>query len=67
VYHVGFVNCGKPGAIFLKKVSATLSYSETQRQQCQQVQTCSSCRICYSTAVLTLLLVITFSKDYIFG
>ncbi|XP_042875955.1 uncharacterized protein LOC122255746 [Penaeus japonicus] len=44
VYGMSYLKCGKIQAVFLKKVSATLSYSDIQQEKCQNVtlRTCSS-------------------------
>ncbi|XP_064116701.1 uncharacterized protein LOC135222543 [Macrobrachium nipponense] len=43
VYRVGYFRCQKPEALFLKKVTATLSYNDIQAEKCRHVnrKTCS--------------------------
>ncbi|XP_068244089.1 uncharacterized protein [Palaemon carinicauda] len=44
VYRVGYFRCQKQEALFLKKVTATLSYNDIQAEKCRHVnrKTCSS-------------------------
>lgn len=44
VYGMSYLKCGKIQAVFLKKVSATLSYSDIQQEKCRNVtlRTCSA-------------------------
>ncbi|XP_069948186.1 uncharacterized protein [Cherax quadricarinatus] len=44
VYRISFLTCGKLEAVFLKKMTATLSYSDVHREKCRHVtlQACSA-------------------------
>ncbi|XP_037773114.1 uncharacterized protein LOC119568682 [Penaeus monodon] len=44
VYGISYLKCGKSEAIFLKKVTETLSYSDVHQEKCRKVslRTCSS-------------------------
>ncbi|CAL4129994.1 unnamed protein product, partial [Meganyctiphanes norvegica] len=58
VYGVSYLKCTKPSAVFLKKVTATLSYSDVQQEKCRNIdiQTCSSSAVhCECQLLITFL------------
>ncbi|XP_069950470.1 uncharacterized protein [Cherax quadricarinatus] len=63
VYDMSYLKCGKTQAVFLKKVTATLSYSDIHQEKCSKVKvkpkTCSSAvsfSPCCCCSLLLLLL-----------
>ncbi|XP_069165274.1 uncharacterized protein [Procambarus clarkii] len=66
VYDMSYLKCGKTQAVFLKKVTATLSYSDVHQEKCSRVKPkeCSSATpsagllhsSCYLLSLLLLML-----------
>ncbi|XP_042204889.1 uncharacterized protein LOC121854349 [Homarus americanus] len=68
VYGLSYLKCGKTQAVFLKKVTATLSYSDVQQEKCSKVKLrhCSSAppdlRSSCCLLLLLLLLLLTLRE-----
>ncbi|XP_064116605.1 uncharacterized protein LOC135222449 [Macrobrachium nipponense] len=56
VYRVGYFRCQKHEALFLKRVTATLSYNDIQEEKCRNVnlKSCSRAASHHSPATLTV-------------
>ncbi|XP_063877308.1 uncharacterized protein LOC135109687 [Scylla paramamosain] len=65
VYGTGFLKCGRLEAIFLQKMTATLSYSDVHQEKCRHVilHTCSLAHHAAppATALITILSLILLS------
>ncbi|CAL4067022.1 unnamed protein product, partial [Meganyctiphanes norvegica] len=59
VYGVGYLKCTPSSAVFLKKVTATLSYSDVQQEKCQHI-THRSCNSSSLTRVSSRLLILLY-------